>query len=249
MIRTILIDDEKDSLSALSHVLTEMCPEVSVVDSCQIPALGIESILKHKPDLVFLDVEMPKINGFELLEEVKHQAPAIIFTTAYSHYAIRAIKYSAIDYLVKPVDPVELIEAIARYKIQKTRASGAEQIQFLLDKLSEKENTLKKLAIPNMEGFKLVDIEEIMYCAADDNYTDIHLKNKTKITASRTLKDIQNLLSDYQFFFRIHHSYLINLREVNQYIRGEGGYVIMNDGAQLNVSRSKKETLIRYLIP
>ncbi|MEO5583658.1 MAG: LytTR family DNA-binding domain-containing protein [Saprospiraceae bacterium] len=248
MIRTILIDDELDSLSALSLILTEQCPDILILDTCSSPSAGISSILEHKPDLIFLDIEMPLINGFDLLEKVKDQSLSVIFTTAYHHYAITAIRYSALDYLVKPIDPKELVASLERYKIQKTKTSNVEQFQFLLDKISQKEHTLKKLAIPNMEGFRLIDIDDIISCEADDNYTHIHLKNKTKLTASRTLKDIQHLLSDYDFFIRIHHSYLINLKEVNQYIKGEGGHVIMNDGSQLGVSRNKKDILLKYLM-
>ncbi len=247
MIRAILIDDESNSLSALRLTLEEHCPEVQVMEACQSPGKGIESILKNKPDLIFLDVEMPEMNGFELLEQIKHQSLSVIFTTAYHHYAINAIRYSALDYLVKPIDPMELLEAIERYKTKKWTNGNNEQFQFLLDQLLQKDHVLKKVAIPNMEGFKLVNIEDICYCEADDNYTHIHLKNKTKITASRTLKDIQTLFSDYPYFVRIHHSNLININEVTQYVRGEGGYVIMNEGSELAVSRNKKEMLIKYL--
>jgi two-component system, LytTR family, response regulator len=248
MIRTILIDDELDSLSALKLILTEHCPEILILDSCSSPSSGIASIMEHKPDLIFLDIEMPLISGFDLLEQVKNFSLSVIFTTAYHHYAIKAIRYSALDYLVKPIDPKELVTAVERYKIQKFKSNNIEQFQFLLDKISQKEHTLKKLAIPNMEGFRLINIDDIISCEADDNYTHIHLKNKTKLTASRTLKDIQQLLSDYNFFIRIHHSYLINLNEINQYIKGEGGHVIMNDGSQLGVSRNKKDILMKYLM-
>ena len=248
MISTILIDDEPNSLSALQLILQEHCPEVVILKSCSSPQEGIEAIHTLHPDLIFLDIEMPLVNGFDLLEKVKNYSLSVIFTTAYHHYAIKAVRYSALDYLVKPIDPKELIEAVERYKLLKSKTNNIEQFQFLLDKLSQKDHTLKKIAIPNMEGFKLINIEDIMYCIADDNYTHIHLKNKAKITASRTLKDIQLLLSDYDYFFRIHHSYLINLKEVNQYIKGEGGHVVMNDEAELNVSRSKKDILMKYLV-
>ena len=253
MIRTILIDDQKDSLSVLKILLEEHCPEVNILDLCASSMDGINAIIKLEPDLVFLDIEMPLVNGFDLLERVKHYKLAVIFTTAYHHYAIKAIRYSALDYLVKPINPSELIFAVQRYNqnilSQSNKSSNKEQYQFLIDTLSKKEHTYHKLAIPNMEGFKLIHVDDIIYCEADDNYTHVHLKDKTKITASRILKEIQSLLEEYPIFLRIHHSYLINLNEINQYVRGEGGHVIMNDGVHLSVARSKKEILMKYMIP
>ena len=251
MIRTILIDDEKDSLSVLSILLTEHCPQVEIISLCAAPETGYNAIIELEPDLVFLDIEMPRINGFKLLDKVKEKRLAVIFTTAFQHYAIQAIRYSALDYLVKPIDPKELILGVQRYedlfKSAFYKTSNLEQYQFLLDKLSKKEHTYKKLAIPNMEGFRLVHIDEILYCEADDNYTHLYLKNKVKITSSRILKEIQALLFEYEMFIRIHHSFLININEVSQYFKGEGGYVILSDGSQLSVSRNKKEALMRYL--
>jgi two-component system, LytTR family, response regulator len=252
MIRTILVDDQKDSLSVLKLLLEEYCPDVNILEMCQTSTEGIHAIIKQQPDLVFLDIEMPLVNGFDLLERVKQYKLAVIFTTAYHHYAIKAIRYSALDYLVKPINPKELVIAIQRYNQNNVNHAGTssnnEQFQFLIDKLSKKDHTFNKIAIPNMEGFKLLYLDDIVYCEADDNYTHIYLKNKTRITASRILKDIQSLLEDYPAFVRIHHSYLINLNEVSQYIRGEGGQVIMNDGSQLSVSRNKKEALMKYMI-
>jgi two-component system, LytTR family, response regulator len=246
MINAILIDDEENCLSSLEILLTEYCPEVHIMDRCQSVPAGLASIKAHKPDLIFLDIEMPVLNGFDLLEQVKDQSQSVIFTTAYHHYAIKAIRYSALDYLLKPVDHKELIQAVHRMVSQQSKPNS-DQFQFLIDKLSQKEHTTKKLAIPNLEGFKLVSIDEIISCEADDNYTHIMLKGHVKITACRTLKEIQHLLEDYPFFIRVHHSSIININEVDQYVRGEGGYVIMSDGSHINVSRNKKEALLKYL--
>lgn len=252
MIRTILVDDQKDSLSVLKMLLDEHCPEVNILEMCTSPTEAIQAIIRQQPDLVFLDIEMPLVNGFDLLERVKHYKLAVIFTTAYHGYAIKAIRYSALDYLLKPINPRELVTAIQRYSQNILNnspiVSNKEQFQFLIDKLSKKDHTFNKLAIPNLEGFKLLYLNDIIYCEAEDNYTHIYLKNKTKITASRILKDIQSLLEDYPTFVRIHHSFIINLNEVSQYVRGDGGHVIMNDGSQLSVSRNKKEILMKYLV-
>jgi len=247
MINVILIDDEENCLSSLEILLTEYCPEVQIMDKCQSVKSGLTAIAQHPPDLIFLDIEMPVLNGFDLLEQIKNLPVAVIFTTAYQHYAIKAIRYSALDYLLKPIDYKELIQAVHRYENEKSKPN-IEQFQFLIDKLSQKENTTKKLAIPNLEGFKLVSIDDIISCEADDNYTHIILRNKVKITACRTLKDIQHLLEDYKLFIRVHNSFLINIDEVSQYVRGEGGYVIMSDGSHINVSRNKKDTLLKYLV-
>lgn len=247
MISALIIDDEADSRSALEMILSEHSPGVRVLESCPSAREGLRAIQQHKPDLIFLDIEMPLMNGFDLLEQIKNLPVVVIFTTAFHHYAIRAIRYSALDYLLKPIDPEELRGAVNRYEQQKSKP-GPEQFQFLIDKLSKKEHTHKKLAIPNMEGFKLISVDDIIACEADDNYTHILLKNKNRIIASRTLKDIQQLLTEYDYFIRVHHASLINLNEVSQYIRGEGGYLIMSDGSHINVSRNKKEALLKYLI-
>jgi two-component system LytT family response regulator len=247
MIKVILVDDEESCISSLEILLTEYCPEVQIMDKCQSVQTGLSAIILHQPDLIFLDIEMPVLNGFDLLQKIKDFPLSVIFTTAYQHYAIKAIRYSALDYLLKPIDYKELIQAVHRFVNQKSK-SNTDQFQFLIDKLYQKENTTKKLAIPNLEGFKLVSIDDIISCEADDNYTHILLKNQVKITACRTLKEIQHLLEDSELFIRVHHSFLININEVNQYVRGEGGYVIMNDGSHINVSRNKKDTLLKYLI-
>jgi two-component system LytT family response regulator len=247
MIQAILIDDEEGCLSSLEILLTEYCPEVQIMDKCQSVQAGLAAITAHQPDLIFLDIEMPVLNGFDLLEQIKNFPIAVIFTTAFQHYAIKAIRYSALDYLLKPIDYKELIQAIHRY-VHQTSRPNTEQFQFLIDKLSQKKHTTKKLAIPNLEGFKLVSIDDIISCEADDNYTHIMLRDQARITACRTLKEIQHLLEDYELFIRVHHSSLININEVTQYVRGEGGYVIMSDGSHINVSRNKKDTLLKYLV-
>lgn len=246
MIKTILIDDEESSLTSLSHIIQAHCPSLQVICTITSALVAIEAIKKHLPELVFLDIEMPERNGFEILEQVKELPLAVIFTTAFHKYAIQAIRYSALDYLVKPIDHKDLVSAIDRYSIYKQKIS-IDQVHFLIDRLGQKKNTIKKLAIPNLEGFRLVNIDDIIFCKADGNYTHIFLKGKLKIVATRLLGDIQSLLSDFGGFLRIHHSYIINYREVNQYIRGEGGYVVMSDGSQVSVSRNKRDILMQYI--
>jgi two-component system LytT family response regulator len=246
MIKAILIDDEVNCLSSLEILLNTHCPSVKILKKCQSSLDVLPLIASLDPDLLFLDIEMPIMNGFDLLEQIRNNPVSVIFTTAFNQYAIQAIRYSALDYLLKPIDPKELVQSIQRFESQESKPSF-EQFQFLIDKISQKEYTHKKLAIPNLEGFKMISIDNIVYCEADDNYTYIILKDDTKIIACRTLKEIQRLLDDYDIFIRVHHSFLINLNEVLQYVRGDGGYVMMSDGSHINVSRNKKKNLLRYL--
>jgi two-component system LytT family response regulator len=245
MIKAILVDDEIHGLDTLSILLAESCPEVQVIDRCSSAKKAIESIKKLTPDLVFLDIEMPTMNGFELLEHFGDIPFSVIFTTSYDQYAIKAIRFSALDYLLKPVDPKELIAAISKIEKKKTPPTG-EQLQMLMDQLKQKESTITRVAIPTSEGFELVPADQIVRCEADDNYTYLFLKNAKRIIASRTLKEIEEQLKEFAAFIRVHHSYIVNLNEVVKYVRGEGGYLVMTDGSTVNVSRSRKEALLKH---
>lgn len=245
MIRSIIIDDELHCLESLSLLLDEFCPEVQLLDQCTSAKKGLEAIERFKPDLVFLDIEMPLMNGFELLEQLSTISFAVIFTTSYDQYAIKAIRFSALDYLLKPIDPKELV--IALKKVQEERHLPlAEQFQMLLKKIQGKNNGFNKIAVPTADGFELIPAEEVIYCEANDNYTHFFLKNKTKIIACRILKEIEIQIQDFPFFVRVHNSYLVNLNEVTKYVRGEGGYLVMSDGSSVNVSRSRKEALLKH---
>jgi two-component system LytT family response regulator len=245
MIKAILIDDEVHCLDTLSMLISDYCPEVQVMGRCMSAKQGLAAIEKHQPALVFLDIEMPAMNGFELLEQFTEIPFAIIFTTSYDQYAIKAIRFSALDYLLKPVDPKELIVAVNKVQTQK-QLPAAEQFQMLLSQMQHKETGFKKIAVPTSEGFELIPAEEVIRCEADDNYTYLYLKNKNKIVACRTLKEMEEQLQDFNYFVRVHHSYMVNLNEVTKYVRGEGGYLVMSDGATVNVSRSRKETLMKW---
>lgn len=245
MTKAIIIDDEVHCLETLSLLLNEFCPEVQLIEQCSSAKKGLEAIEECKPDLVFLDIEMPFMNGFELLEQLSTISFAIIFTTSYDQYAIKAIRYSALDYLLKPVDPKELISAVKKVR-EKSPLPMAEQFQMLLQQINGKNSGFNKIAVPTAEGFELIPAEQVLYCEANDNYTHFLLKNKNKIIACRTLKDIEEQLIDFPFFVRVHNSYLVNLNEVTKYVRGEGGYLIMSDNSSVNVSRSRKEALLKH---
>ena len=243
----IIVDDEPYSCEALATMLEKYCPEIKVLDLCYSAASAIVSINEMKPEILFLDIEMPYMNGFEMLEKLPGMNFKLIFTTSYDQYAIKAIRFSALDYLLKPVDKDDLQKAVQK-AISVPGNPLPEQLEVLLHKLNKPKLVVNKIAIPTMEGLQMVQVENIIRCEADRNYTNIFLKNKEKITASRNLKDLEEMLEDYSFI-RVHHSHLVNLNEVEKYIRGEGGYLIMSDKTSVDVSRSRKEILLMKLQP
>jgi two-component system LytT family response regulator len=244
MIKAILIDDEVHCVDTLSMLISDYCPEVQVMEQCVSAKQGLAAVGRHQPSLIFLDIEMPVMNGFEFLEQFTEISFAVIFTTSYDQYAIKAIRFSALDYLLKPIDPKELVTAVHKVQVQKTPPS-AEQFRMLIDQVQNKKKNFTRVALPTGEGYELIPAEEIIYCEADDNYTYFYLKNKKKIIACRTLKEVEEQLNDFVSFLRVHHSYMVNLNEVHKYIRGEGGYLMMSDGSTVNVSRSRKDALMK----
>jgi len=243
MLKAVLIDDEMHCLDTLSILISDYCPSVQVSARCQSGKKGLEAIEEIKPELVFLDVEMPLMNGFDLLGKFDQIPFSVIFTTGYDKYAIKAIRFSALDYLLKPIDPKELVGAVHKAQVQKAAPSN-EQFRMLMDQIQHKENNLHKIAIPTLDGFELIMVDQIILCEANDNYTQFYLKNGNKITACRTLKEIEEQLDEFSSFLRIHHSFIVNLNEANKYIRGDGGYLIMNNGSTINVSRRRKALLL-----
>jgi two-component system LytT family response regulator len=246
MIECLIVDDEKHCLETLGLLLKEHCPNVKVIAECQTAKAGIECIRSHPPDLVFLDVEMPMMNGFEMLEQFSKIDFAIVFTTGYDQYAIKAIRFSALDYLLKPIEPKELMACIAKVESRKQLPS-ADHFEMLMTHMKNMESTFDKIAVPMAEGYEIIGVENIILCEADDNYTHLHLKNQRKITACRSLKEVEEQLKQFPDFVRVHHSFIVNLNEVSKYVRGEGGYLIMNNQTTVNVSRSRKEALLKFL--
>jgi len=247
MIKATIIDDELHCRKTLGMLLKEYCPDVQVIGQCDNAETGLEAIKKLKPDVVFLDIEMPHMNGFEMLEQFSVIPFAVVFTTGYDQYAIKAFRFSALDYLLKPIEPKELIAAVHKIQTQK-KLPEAEQFQMLLGRMQNKENIFPKIPLPTSDGYELIPVEQILFCEADDNYTYFHLKNKKKIIACRMLKEVEEQLNEFPFFVRVHHSYILNIKEATKYVRGEGGYVVMSDGSSVNVSRSRKEVLLKWFM-
>lgn len=245
MINAILIDDEAHCLDTLSILLSEYCPQVKVTQTCRSAKAGIEAIEKLNPDVVFLDIQMPGMTGIQLLEQLGRVSFAAIFTTSFDQYAIKAIHLSALDYLLKPIDPKELIAAVHKVE-QKRQLPQPEQFEMLFGRLQNNTTNFRNIAIPTLEGFELIPADQIIFCEADDNYTFLTLKDKRRIVASRTLKVIEDQLQDFSYFIRVHNSFIVNLNEVTKYVRGEGGYLVMSNGTSVNVSRSRKEALLKF---
>jgi len=245
MIKAILIDDEMHCLKTLDLLLGEYCANVQVLEKCNDAATGLKAIELHKPDLVFLDIEMPEMNGFEMLEHLPQINFAVIFTTGYDQYAIKAFHFSALDYLLKPIEPKELIDAVKKVEEQH-HLPMPEQFEMLLKKIGGVNSGFTKIAVPTAEGFELISATDVIYFEAESNYTHIFLKNKNKIIACRTLKKVEEQIQDYNFFVRVHNSYMVNLNEVVRYVRGEGGYLIMSDNSSINVSRNRKDALLKF---
>lgn len=245
MITAIIVDDEPYSCESLATLLERYCPDVKLLDICYSGPDALKAIREQTPTLLFLDIEMPGMNGFEMLQHLSSINFSVIFTTSYDQYAIKAIKFSAIDYLLKPVDRDELQKAVQK-AIHKMQPLIPQQIEILFQKLNHPAIAINKIAIPTMEGLQMLFVENIISCCSDSNYTVLYLKNKQKITASRTLKEIEEMLDDYSFL-RVHHSFIVNLNEVEKYIKGDGGYLIMSDGSTIDVSRSRKDMLIKKL--
>lgn len=245
MINAIIIDDEPKNRNILQQLLQIHFKDVQVVAQAQNADEGLKLIDRHKPDVVFLDVEMPGKSGFDLLREAGKIDFKVVFVTAYNHYSLKAIKFNAFDYLLKPIDLDELKLTINKLK-QSLLPVHENIFQNLLHPSNDQEKAFNKIAISSIDFIELIDNDDILYFEAKGNYTDVYLINNKKITASKTLKEFDDLLSD-KFFFRIHHGYLVNIKHISKYIKGEGGYVLMKNNKELEVSRRKKADFIQML--
>jgi two-component system LytT family response regulator len=235
----ILIDDEKNALEMLEWMLQKNCPEVDIKAMCDSPLEGLEKIKSIKPDLIFLDIEMPQLNGFDLLDRLGKHDSDVIFTTAYNQFAIKAFKKCALDYLLKPIDPEDLKSAVQKAQNKKSKIS-AEQLEMLLNYVKPEKPKTKRVALTATDHLIFVDTDKIVYCESDSNYTIFFLADGQKVIVSKTLKDVEEILEGADFF-RIHASYLINMKHVSKFTRGDGGYVVMSNNQHITVSRKKKD--------
>ncbi|MDQ6901777.1 MAG: LytTR family DNA-binding domain-containing protein [Bacteroidota bacterium] len=244
-IKGILIDDELNSLQNLQQKLEGFCPDVEIIAISQKPEEGILLIRQHQPDVVFLDIEMPRMSGFRMLEELSDYDFDIIFTTAYNHYSIDAIRISAFDYLVKPIGIEELQHAVERLSKMRHKQTK-EKIDILKKSLSDNRSQEDKIAISTSEGIEFIPIKNIIHVESKSNYSKIYLGDNKTIVVSKILKDFEEMLLPYNFY-RIHNSHLINLNYIQKYVRSQGGQVMLQDGTLIDISRRKKEEFLKMI--
>ena len=245
-ITSIIVDDEPGARKTLMALLENYCPEIEVVEAVENVESGLRSIRKNQPDLVFLDIEMPGANGFQLLEQSSDKQFHVIFTTAYDEYALKAIRYSTLDYLLKPIDVIELQEAVEKVKSLQPGKLMQEHLNILRENLSNNTRLQQKLILPTQEGFHVTKLSNIIRCAGERNYTQFHFADGKRIMVSKTLKNYEELLPEGDFF-RIHKSHIINLHEVIRYTRGSTGVVTLSDGSEIDISRGKRDEFLRRM--
>ena len=244
---TVLVDDEVKSLDILDFMLKKYCPEMVVKAMFNDPLDALEYLRTHSIDLLFLDIQMPHLDGFQLLDKLKSIDFRVVFVTAYDEYALRAFKYYAIDYILKPVEADNLRHLSSHLMELGEAKYDKEDYLQLFERMSKTRNTFEHLAVPTNSGVVFVNFEEIKYLKADSNYTYICKKDGKKVYASKTLRYFEDLLPT-DLFFRCHNSYIINIRFMDKFVKSDGGYLTMSDGAKIALSRSKKKIFFsRYI--
>jgi two-component system, LytTR family, response regulator len=245
LLKTILVDDELPSLQNLQNKLETFCPDINIVAVTQKPEEAIGLIEYHHPDVIFLDIEMPRMNGFKMLEAINDKCFDIVFTTAYNHYAIDAIRISAFDYLVKPVAVKDLQNSVARL-MKEQHQRIPEKLDVLRQNLSDSRSQNDKITIITNEGVDFFEINQIIRIESSSNYSKIFFKNGKSLLVTKLLKDFEEILVPYHFY-RIHNSHLINLSYLKKYVRGDGGQVVLTNDEVIDVARRKKEEFLKLI--
>jgi two-component system LytT family response regulator len=245
-LRTLIVDDEPNAVDLIFSIIGEYCPDLEVIGKAYDVPEGVRIINEKKPDLVFLDVEMPNGTGFDLLNQFPDKDFDVVFITAFNHYAIKAIKFSAVDYILKPINIKEFIESVNKVvqKRSENKTQNNENLKVLFENL--RSGSPSRLAIPTADGMEYLNPKEIIRIEADRSYSWFYLTGNRKILVSRHLKEFQELLSD-RYFFRSHNSHLINLKYVRKYVRKEGGFIEMQDGEQIPISRNRKDLFLIHM--
>ncbi|RYG40887.1 MAG: response regulator transcription factor [Chitinophagaceae bacterium] len=242
--KAILVDDEPDGIKTLQKMLERHCPSVLIAATCNNANAAKQQIVALKPDVVSLDIQMPGKSGIDMIGELPDKNLEIVFVTAHNEYLLQALQYSAADYLLKPVDEDKLIEAVRRVEERLRESKKGERTEAVLYNVGKAgQPSEMRLCLPTLKGFIILKLDDILYCEAERSYTIFHIEGKKPVTVSKPLIEYENLLVDTPFF-RIHKSFLINLKHVKEYQRGEGGIVIMSNNAEIEVSRRKKEQFL-----
>ncbi|MDO6758899.1 LytTR family DNA-binding domain-containing protein [Tamlana sp. 2_MG-2023] len=243
MIKAIIVDDELNAIKSLQWEIENFCQGIEICDSFTDPIEAISAINYLKPDCVFLDIEMPEMDGFQLLQNLKYRNFDLIITTAFDNYAIKAFKESAIDYLLKPIDSDDLQNAVARIKVNKNKNLLGQELKSVLKNFMSNNS---KIALPLAGKTIFINADDICYCKADGNYCEIYFKDDTSKMLSKKIKEVEELINSIAFF-RVHNSYLVNLTHVKEFIKSDGQYLVLENGNSIPVARSKKETLLKRL--
>jgi two-component system LytT family response regulator len=246
MIKTLIIEDEQKSRDVLLKIIEKSSPELKVIGSASNVTEGVDLIKSLKPDLVFLDITMPDGSGFDLLEQVADQKFDLIFATASNSHAIRAFKYSACDYLLKPIDVEELRNAVLRVVKRKSETPDMGNLNFLIQQLKRSDDNFQKITLPTGNAYEIINLKDIVRCEADGSYTYFYLVDKRKLMVSASLKHYEELLPE-QDFIRVHHHNLINMNHVVRFLKEDGGYAVMSDGSKIEISRRKKDQFMERL--
>lgn len=246
MINAVIVEDEKKSREVLQALVKANCPDINILGTAESVAEGEALIRSVKPRLVFLDIEMADGSGFDLLEKVPNSGFDVIFTTASDAHALRAIKYSAIDYLLKPIDGDELKTAVDKIRAKETDNSNLENLKFLLQNFRKPNEQYSKITLPTGNAYEIVNVKDIIRCEADGSYTSFFLENKKKLLVSASLKHYEDLLPADDFI-RVHHHHLVNMNHVVRFLKADGGYAVMSDGTQIEISRRKKDAFLQRL--
>jgi two-component system LytT family response regulator len=245
-ITAVIIDDERSNREFISVILGDFCPEVKVIGQADGVVSGLDLLRQTDPDILFLDIKMPDGDGFQLLEKLENPRFQLIFITAYDKYAIRSFKYSAVDYLLKPIDPEDMIRAVTRAKGRLGKGESGIELKVLMENLRVQDTSPRKIIVPDQNGFVVIRQDEVIRVEADGNYSTIKLSSGNEVVASKPIKYFEEMLEDSQFV-RIHNSHLVNINHIVKYIKGRGGIAITSDGAEIEVSRRKKDDFLRAL--
>lgn len=243
-LRAILVDDEKHSLETTALLIRKYCPEVEILAECNNPFDAIELIDEEEPELLFLDISMPRMNGFEMLEKLTYKDAAVVFTTAYDDHALEGFKHGATHYLIKPIEAKDLIESVQRVK---KRIADKRNLAPNPTTASATPNLRNRIPVASLNGIEFVEVDKIIRCESIGNYTNLILSDKKVVLVTKSLKEFDKVLLAFGNFVRVHHSHLVNIQHIVKYIRGDGGIIIMDNMDEILVSRSRKIDVLEVL--